>query len=180
MAATVPTWLQRRWGGRAQVLRSLGVSDSQLATRMVTVHNKTDLLEEADGSGAEAGSGQEGGAHGGDAAQLPCGSAHEECAAAEAAEADVHEMAATAAAAVSAAAAGRGHRSWPGGRRTSGSDGGGGGDWSGTRPLLEPPIQVSAVTEQGLRQLLQEIDRKVGQTSFRLGSYCYSLATVHY
>lgn len=153
--------------GRAQVLRSLGVSDSQLATRMLTVHNKADLLGEADGGGAEAGTGLEG-AHGADAAHLPCASTHGDRAAAEAAEADVHETAAT-------AAADHGRHSWPGRSWTSGSGGGGGGgDGSGAGPLLEPPIQVSAVTEQGLRQLLQEIDRKVGHTSFCQGNSCCS------
>ena len=129
------------------MLRSLGVSDSQLATRLLTVHNKVDLLESGKGLNSDGDS--DSSLENAESTEEPPRYAS---AAAEAAEA----TSVTAATGVGDNL----QRQGPDGKSSSGC--GSTLIQAPTASHLQAPISVSAVTQQGLQQLLEEIDRKVG------------------
>lgn len=148
-----------------QVLRALGATDQQLTTRMITVHNKVDLLQPRSSNGSEADIG--GDSDGDDdlpvadsSCTTPGNSEHTQEAAA------ATELASSTLLTAANSSDSHPHRQQPQLLRANRyaeaiRNGEGYGPGRPTHICLEAPLLVSVVTEQGLLQLLQEVDRKV-------------------
>lgn len=155
-------WSEEECG--PQVLRSLGATDQQLTTRMITVHNKVDLLESPDGDEADIGGGGDDGDIDVSMADSPCSTADSSEHSQEAAAAS--ELASSTQLTAADSNDSHSYRQQPqllrAGRHAEAiRNGEGHGPGRPTHICLEAPLLVSVLTEQGLLQLLQEVDRKV-------------------